>query len=110
MGIHCPLLKRITLGLHKSDNNNRMIQLTDIFYVLLRYNGTSNIWLQYTADSIIRDPIMRRALYKRPSLFAGVASEEYPSNTKTAYNKELLFWAVFGRYKVQNPRITNVHG
>ncbi len=24
---------------------------------MLRYNGTSNIWLQYAADSINRDPI-----------------------------------------------------
>jgi len=54
---HLPPLNRITLGLHKSDNNNRIIQLTDIFCELLRYYGTSNIWLQYAADSIIRDPI-----------------------------------------------------
>ncbi len=54
---------RITLGQHKSDNNNRMIQLTDVFCVLLRYNETSNIWLQNAADAINRDPIKRRALY-----------------------------------------------
>jgi hypothetical protein len=41
--LQCPPLNRITLGQHKSDNNNRMIQLTNIFCVLLRYNGTSNI-------------------------------------------------------------------
>jgi hypothetical protein len=29
-------LNRITMGQHKNDNNNRMIQLTDEFYVLLR--------------------------------------------------------------------------
>jgi len=40
-----------------------MIQLTEVFCELLRYNGTSNIWLQYSADSIIRDPIKRRTLY-----------------------------------------------
>ena len=33
----CPLLKRITLGQHKSDNNNRMIQLTDVYCVLFSY-------------------------------------------------------------------------
>jgi len=27
----CPPLNRITLGRHKSDNNNRMIQLTNVF-------------------------------------------------------------------------------
>jgi len=57
----CPQLNRITLGQRKSDNNNRMIQLTDVFCVLLRYNGTSIIWLQYVANYIIRDPIKRRA-------------------------------------------------
>ncbi len=40
-----------------------MIQLTDVFCVQLRYNGTSLIRLQYASDSIIRDPIKRRALY-----------------------------------------------
>jgi len=63
MDLQCPPLNRITLGQHRSDNNNQMIQLTHIFCVLLRYNGTSNIWLHYAADSIIRDPIKRRALY-----------------------------------------------
>jgi len=38
--IQCPPLNRITLGQHKSDNTNRMIQLTEVFCVLLRYNGT----------------------------------------------------------------------
>ncbi len=41
--MQCPLLNRITLGQRKSDNNKRMIQLTDVFCVLLQYNGTSNI-------------------------------------------------------------------
>jgi hypothetical protein len=53
----CPPLNGITLGQHRTDSNNRMIQLTELFFVLLRYNGTSNIWLQYAADSIICDPI-----------------------------------------------------
>ncbi len=35
--IQCPPLYRITLGQHKSDNNNRMIRLTDGFYVLFMY-------------------------------------------------------------------------
>ena len=37
---------RITLGQHKSDNSNRMIQLTNVFCILFRYNGNCNIWLQ----------------------------------------------------------------
>ena len=41
--VECLPLNRITLGLHKSDNTNRMIQLTDVLCKLLRYNGTSNI-------------------------------------------------------------------
>ncbi len=61
--LQCPPLNRITLAQHKSDNNNRMIQLTAVFCVLLRYNGTCNIWLQYSADAINRDPMKRRALY-----------------------------------------------
>ncbi len=40
-----------------------MIQLTDIFCALFRYNEARNILLQYADDSIIRDPIKRRALY-----------------------------------------------
>jgi len=55
------------LGQPKNDNNNQLIQLTDIFCVLLRYNGTSINWLQYAADSIISDPIKRRPLYFIPS-------------------------------------------
>jgi hypothetical protein len=51
------------LGQHKSDNNNRMIQLTDVFCVLLyRYRWAINFLLQSATDSIIRDPIKRRAL------------------------------------------------
>ena len=34
-------LNRITLGQHKSDNNNQMIRFTDLFCVLFRFNGTS---------------------------------------------------------------------
>jgi hypothetical protein len=40
----CLPLNRISLGRHKSDKNNRMIQLTDVFCVLLRYKRAS--WLQ----------------------------------------------------------------
>ncbi len=57
--IQCPPLNRITLGQHKSDNNNRMIQLTDVICVLLGYKRASNFWLQWAADSIIRDPVKR---------------------------------------------------
>ncbi len=35
--LQCPPLNRITLGQHKSDKNNRMIKLTDVFCVLFRY-------------------------------------------------------------------------
>ncbi len=42
----CPPLSRITLGRHKSDNNNRMIQLTDVFCALFISNWGSHIWLQ----------------------------------------------------------------
>jgi len=34
-----------------------MIQLTDVFCVLLKYNGANNILLLKVAESIIRDPI-----------------------------------------------------
>ncbi len=36
---------RITLGRHRIDYNNQMIQLTDVFCVLLRYRKASNLWL-----------------------------------------------------------------
>jgi hypothetical protein len=41
--IQCPPLNRITSGRHKSDNNNRMIQLTDVFCALSIYDWASNI-------------------------------------------------------------------
>ncbi len=34
--------KRITLGQHKGDNNNQMIQLKDMFCVLVRYKLAGN--------------------------------------------------------------------
>ena len=34
--LQCPPLNRITLGQHKIDNINQMIQLTDVFWVLFR--------------------------------------------------------------------------
>ncbi len=39
-------LIRITSVHHKSDSNNQMIQLTDMFCVLLRYKKAHNFWLQ----------------------------------------------------------------
>ncbi len=39
-------LIRITLGEHKSYNDNQMIPLTDVFCVVLRYKWASNFWLQ----------------------------------------------------------------
>jgi hypothetical protein len=38
--IQYPLLN--TMGQHKSDNNNQLIQLTDVFCVLLRYRWVSD--------------------------------------------------------------------
>jgi hypothetical protein len=35
--LQCPPLNRITFVKHKSESNNRMIQLFDVFCVLLRY-------------------------------------------------------------------------
>ena len=61
--VQFPPLNWITLGLHKSDNNNQMIQSTEVLRVLFRYKVTSNIWLQLAADYIIRDPIKQQALY-----------------------------------------------
>ncbi len=61
--IQCMQLNRITLGKHKSDSNKWMIQLTGEFCVLLGYRRGSNFYLQKVADSIIREPIKRPALY-----------------------------------------------
>jgi len=36
--MQCPPLKMITLGQHKSENNNQIIQLMDVFFVLLELN------------------------------------------------------------------------
>ncbi len=44
--MQCPPLNRITLGQHKSDKNNRMIQLTDVVCVLLRYTTVKNTGLR----------------------------------------------------------------
>ncbi len=33
-------------------------------------------------------------MYTWPLLFAGVTSQEYPANTKTANNKGTLLWAL----------------
>ena len=37
--VQCPPLNTITLSQLKSENNNRMIQLTDVFCVLFSYMG-----------------------------------------------------------------------
>ncbi len=39
-----------------------MIQLTEVFYVLLRYKRDSNFLFHYAADSIIRDTIKLQAI------------------------------------------------
>jgi hypothetical protein len=44
--LQCPPLKRIFLGKYKCDNNNRMIQWTDVFCVLFISYRASNFWLQ----------------------------------------------------------------
>jgi hypothetical protein len=59
--IQLPPLIRITFGQYKSDTNNRMIQLADMFCVLFIYNGPTIF--DSADDSIIRDPIKRRALH-----------------------------------------------
>ncbi len=41
--VQCPPLNRIALGQHESDNNNQMIQLTDVFCALSIYNRASII-------------------------------------------------------------------
>jgi hypothetical protein len=58
--VHAAYLIESLLGQHQSDNN-RMIQLTDVFCVLLRYKWASKFLLQYAADYIIRDPIRGRS-------------------------------------------------
>ena len=56
-----PPLNGIILGQYKSDNINRMIQLTDVFCVLFGFDWTSNISLQYTTDSPFRDLIKQES-------------------------------------------------
>ena len=46
-----------------------MIQLTEFFCVLFRYNGNTNIYLNLAANSIIRDPIKRWAQYNQVRMF-----------------------------------------
>jgi hypothetical protein len=41
--IQCPPLNGITLGRHRRDNNDRMIQLTDVFCVVFLYNWASHL-------------------------------------------------------------------
>ncbi len=113
--IQCPSLNRITLSQHRSDNNNRMIQLTDAFCVLLRYNGTSNIWLQYAADSIIRDPIKRRCPVAAFHLYWNKLKSKIRSclygkqhhwfNTKKNFDKTLLIKRWKDNLKIRTPSI-----
>jgi len=60
-----------------------MTQLSDIYYVLLRCNGISNICLQYSADSIIRDSIKRRALYDEKFLSLLFRSLEHRASQRS---------------------------
>ncbi len=46
LDMQCPPLNRITLSRLRSGNNNRMIQITDVFCALLIYTWASDIWLQ----------------------------------------------------------------
>ncbi len=48
--IQCPPLNRNTLGQLKSDNKNRLIQLTDVFWVLFRWDQQ---FMNMIYDSII---------------------------------------------------------
>jgi len=43
--------------------------------------------------------------YRLPSLFKGVASKEYPANTKTANNKGSLFWAFWTLFDIEKRKI-----
>jgi hypothetical protein len=43
INLQCLPLNIITLGQHQSDNNNRMIQISDVFFVLLKYKRAINI-------------------------------------------------------------------
>ncbi len=60
--IQCPPFNRITSGRHKSVNNNRLIQLTDVYYFyktgLVIFYCNKRLILH----TIIRDPIKRRTL------------------------------------------------
>ncbi len=77
-----------------------MIQLTDIFCVLLRYI----IWLQYAADYIIRDPIKRRA--SRALYF--VFTFEELRNRKL--NEEIVFEeAISFLIRISGSKYTKLH-
>jgi hypothetical protein len=39
------IVSRLIGSLYKSENNNQIIQLTDVFCALFIYNWSSNIWL-----------------------------------------------------------------
>ncbi len=99
LSVQCLPLNRITLGQYKRDNNNRLIQLTDVSCVMLRYNGTSNIWLQCAADSIIRDPI--KQCIKQSIIFGWGGDNKilFISNAKLSwhYLKDLKYTAVIAQ-------------
>ncbi len=92
--LQCPPLYRITFSRHESDNNNPMIQLTDVFYVYCLHVMESAI-LDYNKRLILLS-IKRRALYllwwaslllcyhKFPLLIVRVRSQKYLNvNNKT---------------------------
>jgi hypothetical protein len=60
-----------------------MTQLSDIYYVLLRCNGISNICLPYAADYIICDSIKRRALYNEKFLSLLFRSLEHRASQRS---------------------------
>jgi len=61
--IQCPQLNRITLGSHENDNNNRMIQLTDEFFVLY-YNYIKRLILVSVIQSSGRHCILDEHAYQ----------------------------------------------
>ena len=56
----------ITLGQPKTDNINRLIQLTDVFVYCLELKGPA---ISDYNKRLIRDPIMRRELYLQRLIF-----------------------------------------
>ena len=71
-------LKGSLWGQHKSDNNNWTIKLTEVFWLLLRYNGTSNIlqssYVQHAFEDFSKLILICRSLSK-VTLLVGPAKE-----------------------------------